>query len=110
MLHLFDMKFVAFLLCFMPATLLAQGVRMSGDFLPLEVGNRWVYDIVNEGGQKTGSVDFSIKEHRIIEGRSYYALSGFPFAPADGSLDRLIRYDRQERQYLQLVDKEETPL
>ena len=110
MLHLFHMKFVAILLCLMPVTLFAQGVRMSGDFLPLEVGNRWVYDIVNEGGQKIGSVDFAIKEHRIIDGRSYYVLSGFPFAPDDGSLDRLIRYDRQERQYMRMVDDEEGPL
>src|SRR5262245_15922385 len=45
MLHLFHMKFAAVLFCLIPATLFAQGVRMSGDFLPLEVGNRWVYDI-----------------------------------------------------------------
>jgi Intracellular proteinase inhibitor len=110
MLHLFHMKFVAFLICLMPVTLFGQGVRMSGDFLPLEVGNRWVYDIENEGGQKIGSVDFSIKEHRIIGGRSYYVLSGFPFTPDDGSLDRLIRYDRQERQYMRMLDNEEGPL
>jgi hypothetical protein len=110
MLHLFNMKFVAFLLCLMPVTLFGQGVRMSGDFLPLEVGNRWEYDIVNEAGQKISSVDFSIKEHRIINGRSYYILSGFPFTPDDGSLDRLIRYDRQERQYMRMLDGEEGPL
>lgn len=83
---------------------------MSADFLPLEVGNQWVYDIANESGQKIGSVDFTIKEHRIIDGRSYYVLSGFPFAPDDGSLDRLIRYDRQERQYMRMADSEEGPL
>jgi hypothetical protein len=104
------MKLAAILLCLMPVTLFAQGVRMSGDFLPLEVGNQWVYDINNDAGQKIGSVDFAIKEHRIIEGRSYYVLSGFPFAPDDGSLDRLIRYDRQERQYMRMVDNEEGPL
>jgi hypothetical protein len=104
------MKFAAILLCLMPFTLFAQGVRMSGDFLPLEVGNRWAYDIVNESGQKIGAVEFTIKEHRIIEGRSYYVLSGFPFAPDDGSLDRLIRYDRQERQYMRMIDNEEGPL
>jgi hypothetical protein len=104
------MKLVAFLLCFMPVTLFAQGVRMSADFLPLEVGNQWVYDIVNEAGQKIGGLDFAIKEHRIIDGRSYYVLSGFPFTPDDGSLDRLIRYDRQERQYMRMADSEEGPL
>jgi hypothetical protein len=104
------MKFAPVLFFLLPVSLFAQGVRMSGDFLPLEVGNRWAYDIVNEAAQKTGSVEFMIKEHRIIQGRSYYVLSGFPFAPDDGSLDRLIRYDRQERQYMQMVDNEETPL
>jgi hypothetical protein len=104
------MKLATFLLCLMPVALFGQGVRMSADFLPLEVGNQWVYDIVNEAGQKIGSVDFAIKEHRIIGGRSYYVLSGFPFAPDDGSLDRLIRYDRQERQYMRMVDNEEGPL
>lgn len=94
----------------MPVALFGQGVRMSADFLPLDVGNQWVYDIVNEGGQKIGSLDFMIKEHRIIGGRSYYVLSGFPFAPDDGSLDRLIRYDRQERQYMRMADNEEGPL
>jgi hypothetical protein len=37
-------------------------------------------------------------------------LSGFPFTPDDGSLDRLIRYDRQERVYMRMLDNEEGPL
>src|SRR5207247_8383439 len=94
----------------MPVTLLAQlGVRMSADFLSLEVGNRWVYDVFNEGGQKTGTLEFAIQEYRIIGGRSFYLLTQFPFAQ-DGGLIKLVRYDRQERQYLRMADNEEGPL
>jgi len=94
----------------MPVTLLAQpGVRMSADFLPLEVGNRWVYDVFNEGGQKTGTLEFAIQDYRIVSGRSFYLLTQFPFAQ-DGGLIKLVRYDRQERQYMRMADNEEGPL
>ena len=64
-----------------PGALLAQpGVRMSADFLPLEVGNRWVYDVFNEGGQKTGTLEFAVQDYRIVGGRSFYMLTQFPFA------------------------------
>jgi len=91
------------------ATLHAQGVKMSADFIPLEVGNRWVYEVVNESGQKIGDLDFSIQEHTIISGRSFYVLTRFPFVEG-GNLTKLIRYDRQERQYLKMMDSEEGPL
>src|SRR5437773_7659483 len=98
------------LLLVVPSALLAQpGVRMSADFLPLEVGNRWVYDVFNESGQKTGSMEFGVQEYRIISGRSFYLLTQFPFVQ-DGSLIKLVRYDRQERQYMRMADNEEGPL
>ena len=101
---------LAFLLLLMPVSLLAQpGVRMSADFLPLEVGNRWVYDVFNESGQKTGSMEFGVQEYRIISGRSFYLLTQFPFVQ-DGGLIKLVRYDRQERQYMRMADNEEGPL
>jgi len=54
---------IALLLFLAPLTALAQpGVRMSADFLPLEVGNRWVYDVFNEAGQKTGAMEFAVQE------------------------------------------------
>lgn len=96
--------------CLLSPTLFAQGVRMSADFIPLEVGNRWVYEIVNENGQKIGDVDFAIQEHRIISGRSFYVLTRFPFVVEGGNLTKLIRYDRQERQYLKMTDSEEGAL
>ncbi len=95
----------------LPATLLAQpGVRMSADFLPLEVGNRWVYDVFNEAGQKIGALDFAVQEYRITGGRSFYLLTQFPFASENGDLIKLVRYDRQEKQYMRMANNEEGPL
>src|SRR5215467_5540913 len=107
------MKFafrITVLFLLLPTSLLAQpGVRMSADFLPLEVGNRWVYDVLNEGGQKVGGFDFAIKEYRIVGGRSFYMLTGFPFVADDANSVKLIRYDREERTYVKMVDNEESP-
>jgi hypothetical protein len=101
---------LALLLMFLPAALFAQpGVRMSADFLPLEVGNRWVYDVFNEGGQKIGNLEFGVQDYQIMGGRSFYLLTHFPFA-ANGDEIKLVRYDRQERTYVRMIDSEEGPL
>src|SRR5262252_4329314 len=101
---------VLLIMSLLPTTLQAQlGVRMSADFLPLEVGNRWVYDVFNEGGQKLGSIDFAIQDRRIVQGTSFYAVTNFPVAE-DAKSVKLIRYNRQERQYVKVVDSEESPL
>jgi hypothetical protein len=101
---------IALLVLLTPAALLAQpGVRMSADFLPLEVGNRWVYDVFNDAGQKTGTLEFGVQDHRIVSGRSFYLLTQFPFV-TDGAQIKLVRYDRQERQYMRMVDNDEGPL
>ena len=101
---------LSLLLLLIPTSLFAQpGVRMSADFIPLEVGNRWVYDVSNEGGEKVGTLDFAIQEYRIVGGRSFYLVTTFPFVTGD-SPTKLIRYDREERQYVRMVDNEESPL
>jgi hypothetical protein len=101
----------AFILLLLPSALAAQpGVRMSADFLPLSVGNRWVYDVFNEGGQKVGSLDFAIQEYRIVSGRSFYLVTNFPFVADDAGATKLIRYNREERQYMRMVNNEESPL
>jgi hypothetical protein len=101
---------LAILLFLAPAALLAQpGVKMSPDFLPLEVGNRWTYDVFTESGQKTGSLEFAVQDYGIVGGKSFYSLTQFPFAE-DGNLIKRVRYDRQERQYMRTLDGEEGPL
>jgi hypothetical protein len=101
---------LAFVLLLAPVSLFAQpGVRMSADFLPLEVGNRWIYDVFDEAGQKVGNLEFGVQEYRIVGGRSFYLLSEFPFV-TDGGMIKLVRYDRQEREYMRMFDNEEGPL
>ena len=97
---------LALLLALFQGSARAQGFRMSADFLPLEVGNRWIYEVHNEQGQKIGDIDFSVEEHTIISGRSFYVLTRFPFVPS-GGLTKLIRYDRDERQYLRREDEDD---
>src|SRR5689334_22866521 len=89
-------------LVFFGTTALAQGVRMSADFLPLAVGNKWVYDVVNEDGRKISEVDFSVSEHTIVKGRSFYVLSHFPFDPHSGNEIHLVRYDKSEKQFVRV--------
>jgi len=93
-----------------PAALSAQGVRMSSDFLPLAVGNRWVYDVVNQEGRKISEVDFSVKEHTIVKGRSYYVLSQFPFDPHSGNEIHLVRFDKNEKEFVRVLDETEGAL
>src|SRR2546427_4178918 len=102
---------IGILLLLIPSGLFAQpGVRMSADFLPLEVGNRWVYDVFNEGGQKVGALDFTIQDRRIVDGRSFYAVTSFPFVAEKADAVKLIRYNREERQYVKIAGNEEDPL
>lgn len=106
------MKLVSRLAFFLlvPVSLFAQpGVRMSADFLPLEVGNRWIYDVFDEAGQKIGNLEFGVEDYRIVGGRSFYLINQFPFV-TDGSMIKLLRYDRQEREYVRMLDNEEGPL
>ena len=112
MLHFLSMKLfypVAWVLL-VPGMLFGQGVRMSADFFPLEVGNRWVYDVTNESGQKIGDIDFAIQQHVIVGGRSFYVFTGFPFVAEGTGAVKLVRYDRQERQYTRMADNEEGAL
>jgi hypothetical protein len=101
---------LAFVLMLLPATVFAQpGVRMSADFLPLEVGNRWVYDVFNDAGQKIGNLEFAVVDYRIAGGRSFYGLTHFPFV-TEGDMIKYIRYDRQDKTYTRMLDNEEGPL
>jgi hypothetical protein len=88
----------------------AQGVRMPADFLPLDVGTRWTYELTNEAGQKVGQLAFGIEEYTIVQGTSFYALTEFPFTEEQGEPVRLIRYDRGERQFMRKRGADEGPL
>jgi len=82
---------------------------MTEDFLPLESGNQWVYDLSSESGQNIGQVEFSVGERQIVSGRSLYALPGYPFAGASTALG-LVGYDRETRQFVRFSGSLEAPL
>jgi hypothetical protein len=89
---------------------LFQSVRMTEDFLPLEAGNRWVYDVSGESGQSLGQMDFSVGERTIVSGRSLYNVTGFPFAGESAGPIGLIGYDRETRQFVRISGNQEVPL
>jgi hypothetical protein len=89
--------------------LLLQSVRMTEDFLPLEAGNQWVYDVSNESGQKINQFDFSIGERTIVAGRSLYAVTGYPFS-GESLGPNFIGYDRETRQFIRVSGGQESPL
>jgi len=88
---------------------LLQSVRMTEDFLPLEAGNRWVYELTTESGQKAGQLDFVVSERVIASGRSVYKVSGFPM-PGESGPPALIGYDRDSRQFIKIQNGQEIPL
>ena len=83
---------------------------MSADFLPLEVGKSWIYDVTNEAGQKMGQIGFEVEEYTIVSGASFYVLSEFPFSPETGEPIRFVRYDRDERSFIRKARNAEGPL
>jgi hypothetical protein len=82
----------------LPTLASAQGVRMSPDFLPLDVGNRWEYEIVDTEGLTLDTFEMEISTYTIVDGTSYYVFSRFPFVGAGEAVG--VRYDRDLRQYL----------
>jgi hypothetical protein len=85
----------------MPTFSLAQGIRMAPDFLPLDVGNLWRYQIVDDQAQVTGNVEFQISRYTIVDGTSYYIFDQFPLAPDLPAGQAVgIRYDNSQRQFV----------
>jgi len=89
--------------------LLLQSLRMTEDFLPLEAGNQWVYDVSTLAGQKVGQVEFTVGERTITAGRSLYAVTGYPFS-GESTGTGLIGYDRETRQFVRVSGGQEAPL
>ena len=92
--------------CLIPG--FGQGVRMSPDFLPLDVGNRWEYTIVDPEGRTLDSFDMEVSDYTIVDGTSYYIFSRFPFVGAGDAIG--VRYDRDLRQYLRFDGELEVDL
>jgi hypothetical protein len=90
---------VGFLLL-LPTLALGQGIPMSPDFLPLEIGNLWTYEIEDATGRRT-RFEMEILDHRIVDGLSLYVFSRLPFAPGATFDDPIgVHFDQQARQYI----------
>ena len=83
---------------------------MSADFLPLEVGKRWTYEVTGDAGQKLGEVAFAVEEYTIVSGVSFYVLSEFPFSAEGGEPIRFVRYDKNGRYFVRKLRNDEGPL
>ena len=105
-----SLRGLALALLLFPLPGLAQGVRMSADFLPLDVGKRWTYDLTDAAGQAIGQIAFAVEEYTIISGTSFYVLSEFPFSAETTEPLYLVRYDRDERYFLRKLRNDEGPL
>jgi hypothetical protein len=82
---------------------------MTEDFLPLQAGNQWVYDVSNESGQKINQYEFSVGERTIVSGRSLYSVTGYPFS-GDSVGPNFIGYDRETRQFIRVSGGQDAPL
>ena len=88
-----------------------QGIRMSSDFLPLQVGNFWRYEVIDSTGPSEEDFTMEIRQHAIVEGKSVYVFSQFPFAPGvEGGRPIGVRYDRELRSYKRFDGEFETEL
>jgi hypothetical protein len=73
---------------------------MTPDFLPLDVGNLWRYEVINPGGS-TETMEVEILDHIIVDATSMYVFSRFPLAPETPVGENLgIRYEGRERQFV----------
>ena len=97
-------------LLLLPVAALAQGVRMSADFFPLDVGKRWTYEVTSETGQKVGELSFAVQEYTIVSGVSFYVLTEFPFSTEAREPIRFVRYDKNERYFTRKLSNDEGPL
>jgi Intracellular proteinase inhibitor len=105
-----SLRGLVFALFLFPLPGFAQGVRMTADFLPLDVGRSWTYDVTDQAGQKVGQIAFAVEEYTIVSGTSFYVLSDFPFSNETGEPVRYIRYDRSERYFVRKLRNDEGPL
>ncbi len=84
---------------------------VTSDYLPLDLGNRWIYSRTDSRFKKTDSVRVEIISRPIIRWKTYYVFNRFPFLPGlENANNILIRYDGESRQYLRLTEEGEAPL
>ena len=92
-----------------------QDLFLSPDYLPLQLGNRWIYDREDSRFQRTTQVKVEIIARPILKWTTYYVFNQLPFVPGlEGEQNVVVRYDQDTRRFLRLIahdqDQEEIPL
>ncbi|MDE2666247.1 MAG: BsuPI-related putative proteinase inhibitor [Acidobacteriota bacterium] len=92
-----------------------QDLFLSPDYLPLRLGNRWIYDREDSRFQRTTQVKVEIIARPILKWTTYYVFNQLPFVPGlEGEQNVVVRYDQDTRRFLRLIaqdqDQEEIPL
>jgi hypothetical protein len=84
---------------------------LPADYLPLNLGNRWIYTRSESRFKKTDTVRIEIISTPIIRWRTWYIFSQIPFAPGLESANNVpIRYDSEARRFVRLAQEGEVPL
>jgi len=95
------------------ATLAASPAEavLQPDYLPLNLGNRWIYTRTESRFKKPDTVRIEIIGVPIIRWRTWYIFSHLPFAPGLESANNVpIRYDVETRRFVRLSPEGDVPL
>lgn len=83
-------------------------ISIGPGYLPLQLGNRWIYDRFNSQLQQIEKVKVEVISRPIMEWKTYYTFNQLPFVPGlETKRNILIRYDRLSKRYVRLVRKDE---
>lgn len=112
----------------LPSTLKDAGFQESGDgikgeealflgpdYLPLQLGNRWIYERIDSRFKRTERVKIEIIARPIMRWTTYYAFNQLPFVPGlESEHNLLVRYDQSTQRFVRLIPEgqegEEVPL
>ena len=92
-----------------------QDFFLSPDYLPLQLGNRWIYEREDSRFQRTTRVKIEIISRPILKWTTYYVFNQLSFVPGlEGERNVVVRYDQATRRFLRLIaqdqEREEVPL
>jgi hypothetical protein len=81
------------------------------DYLPLNLGNRWIYTRTDTRFKKVDTVRVEIISTPIVRWKTYYIFSQLPFVPRLENANNIpVRYDPDTRRLLRLTEKGEVAL
>jgi hypothetical protein len=94
-----------------PATTSNVTGSLTVDYLPLTLGNRWIYTRAESRFKRSDTVRIEIISTPIIRWRTWYIFSQLPFAPGLESANNIpIRYDTDAKRFVRLAQEGEVPL